>query len=125
MGERVLHRASSVSSIFAVAWLLLAAAIAAEVTGTLSLRASEGLTRLIPSILVFAGYVISFILLAQVLKSLPVGVVYAVWAATGIAVVSVLGWAIFGDAIPPLGMAGIIVILIGVTMLQVSGAARH
>jgi small multidrug resistance pump len=105
--------------------LILAGAIAAEVTGTLSLRASEGFTKPIPSVIVAVGYIVSFILLAQVLKYLPVGVVYAVWAATGIAVVTILGWRIFGDAVPPLGVVGIGVILAGVIMLQLSGAARH
>jgi small multidrug resistance pump len=108
-----------------VAWLILGAAIAAEVMGTLSLRASEGFSRLIPSVLVVVGYLVSFVLLAQVLKYLPVGVVYAVWAATGIALVSILGWVMFGDAIPPLGILGIVVILGGVVMLQLSGAVRR
>jgi small multidrug resistance pump len=108
-----------------VAWLILAAAIAAEVTGTLSLRASEGFSKLVPSIIVVVGYLLSFVLLAQVLKYLPVGVVYAVWAATGIALVSVLGWIIFRDAIPPLGILGIVIILAGVVMLQLSGAVRN
>jgi small multidrug resistance pump len=65
------------------------------------------------------------VLLAQVLKYLPVGVVYAVWAASGIALVSVLGWIIFRDAIPPLGILGIVIIFAGVVMLQLSGAVRH
>lgn len=108
-----------------MAWLILSAAIAAEVTGTLALRASEGFSKLVPSIVVVVGYLISFVLLALVLKYLPVGVVYAVWAATGIALVSVLGWIMFGDAIPPLGIVGIVVILAGVVMLQLSGAVRH
>ena len=108
-----------------VAWLILSAAIAAEVTGTLALRASEGFSKLVPSIVVVVGYLISFVLLALVLRYLPVGVVYAVWAATGIALVSVLGWIMFGDAIPPLGIVGIVVILAGVVMLQLSGAVRH
>ena len=108
-----------------MAWLILAAAIVTEVAGTLALRASEGFSRLLPSIIVVIGYLASFVLLAWVLKSLPVGVVYAVWAAAGIAMVSVLGWVMFRDTIPPLGIAGIAVILVGVVMLQLSGAVRH
>ena len=108
-----------------MAWLILAAAIVTEVAGTLALRASEGFSRLLPSIIVVIGYLASFVLLAWVLKYLPVGVVYAVWAAAGIAMVSVLGWVMFRDTIPPLGVAGIAVILVGVVMLQLSGAVRH
>lgn len=108
-----------------MAWLILAAAIATEVTGTLALRASDGFTKLVPTILVAVGYIASFVLLAWVLKYLPVGVVYAVWAAAGIALVSVLGWVMFRDTIPPLGIFGIVIILVGVILLQLSGAVRH
>jgi small multidrug resistance pump len=108
-----------------VAWLILAGAIVTEVVGTLALRASEGFTRLWPTVVVVAGYTLSFVLLALVLKYLPVGVVYAVWSAVGVALVGILGWVIFRDTIPPLGIAGIVVILVGVVMLQLSGAVRH
>jgi small multidrug resistance pump len=109
----------------AVAWVILAGAILTEVIGTLALRASEGFSRLVPSIVVVIGYALSFVLLALVLKYLPVGVVYAIWSAVGVALVGIFGWVIFRDTIPPLGIAGIVVILIGVSMLQLSGAVRH
>lgn len=107
------------------AWLLLAGAIAAEVTGTLALKASDGFSRLLPSIVVVVGYLISFGLLALVLKSLPVGVVYAIWAAIGIALVAVLGRIIFGDPLPPLTAVGIVLIIGGVVLVRMSVAEGH
>ena len=71
-------------------WLLLAVAIAAEVTATLSLKFTEGFTKLGPIMLVLAGYLVSFFLLAKVLdRGLPLSVVYAIWSAIGIAVLAV------------------------------------
>ena len=107
------------------AWLLLSVAIAAEIVGTLALRASDGFTRLLPSSLVVVGYGISFVLLAQVLKTMSVGIVYAIWSAVGIAAIAVLGRVIFDDPLPPLAAVGILVIIVGVGLLQLSGAGRH
>jgi small multidrug resistance pump len=106
-------------------WVLLGAAIATEVAGTLALRASDGLSRLVPSIIVVVGYLASFGFLALVLKSLPVGIVYAIWAAIGIALVAVLGKIMFGDPVPPIAIAGIVLIIGGVALVSVSSATGH
>jgi len=106
-------------------WVLLVAAIATEVAGTLALRGSDGFTKLLPSVITVAGYVASFVLLAIVLKSLPVGIVYAIWSAVGIALVAVLGKLIFGDPVPPLAMAGMVLIVGGVVLVGASGAKAH
>ena len=108
-----------------IAWVLLAAAIATEVVGTLALRASNGLSRLVPTIIVIVGYLASFGLLAVVLKTMPVGIVYAVWAAVGVALVAVLGKLIFDDPVPPLAMAGMVLIIAGVALVSLSGARTH
>ena len=71
------------------------------------------------------GYVASFILLAIVLKSMPVGIVYAIWSAIGIALVAVLGKLIFDDPVPPLAMAGMVLIVGGVVLVSASGAKTH
>ncbi|CAA9537408.1 MAG: small multidrug resistance family (SMR) protein [uncultured Thermoleophilia bacterium] len=107
------------------AWLLLSVAIAAEIVGTLALRASDGFTRLLPSSLVVVGYGISFVLLAQVLKTMSVGIVYAIWSAVGIAAIAVLGRILFDDPLPPLAAVGILVIIVGVGLLQLSGAGHR
>lgn len=106
-------------------WVLLGAAIATEVAGTLALRASDGLSRLVPSIIVVVGYLASFGFLALVLKSLPVGIVYAIWAAVGIALVAVFGKIMFGDPVPPIAMIGMVLIVAGVVLVSVSGATGH
>ena len=106
-------------------WVLLALAIATEVAGTLALRASDGMTKLEPAIIVVAGYLLSFWFLALVLKSLPVGIVYAIWAAIGIAAVAILGKIMFGDPVPPLAIGGIVLILAGVGLVSLSGASTH
>jgi small multidrug resistance pump len=106
-------------------WVLLGAAIATEVAGTLALRASDGLTRLVPSIIVGVGYIASFGFLALVLKSLPVGIVYAIWAAVGVALVAVLGKIMFNDPVPPVAMIGMVLIVAGVVLVSLSGASTH
>lgn len=106
-------------------WVLLGAAIATEVAGTLALRASDGFSRLVPSVIVVVGYIASFVLLALVLKTMPVGIVYAIWSAVGVALVAILGKILFGDPVPPLAMLGIVLIIGGVALVSASGAARH
>jgi small multidrug resistance pump len=108
-----------------VPWVLLGAAIATEVAGTLALRASDGLSRLVPSIIVAVGYLASFGLLALVLKSLPVGIVYAIWAAVGVALVAVLGKIMFNDPVPPVAIIGMVLIVAGVVLVSLSGATSH
>jgi small multidrug resistance pump len=108
-----------------VPWVLLAAAIGSEVVGTLALRASDGLTKLVPSIIVVAGYLASFGLLALVLKTLPVGIVYAIWAAVGVALVAVLGKLMFNDPVPPIAMVGMVLIVAGVVLVSLSAAPSH
>jgi len=108
-----------------LAWVLLVGAIATEVVGTLALRGSDGFSQLVPSVITVAGYVASFILLAIVLKSLPVGIVYAIWSAIGIALVAVLGKVIFNDPVPPLAVAGMVLIVGGVILVSASGAKTH
>lgn len=105
--------------------MLLGAAIGTEVAGTLALRASDGFTRLVPSVIVVVGYVVSFILLALVLKTLPVGIVYAIWSAVGVALVAVLGKILFDDPVPPLAVVGMVLIVGGVILVSASGAKTH
>ena len=108
-----------------MAWLLLVVAIATEVIGTLSLRASDGFTQLVPAAITVVMYLVSIVLLAVVLKTLPVGIVYAIWSAVGIALVAVLGRLIFGDPVPPLAAVGMVLIVGGVSLVGFSGAKTH
>ena len=106
-------------------WVLLVGAIATEVAGTLELRGSNGFTNLGPSAITVVGYVVSFVLLAMVLKTLPVGIIYAIWSAVGIALVALLGKLIFNDPVPPLAIFGMVLIVGGVALVGASGAKTH
>jgi small multidrug resistance pump len=106
-------------------WVLLVAAIATEVAGTLALRGSNGFTVLVPSLVTVVGYIASFVLLAMVLKTLPVGIVYAIWSAVGVALVAVFGKLIFNDPVPPLAIFGMVLIVGGVALVGASGAKAH
>ena len=101
------------------AYVLLAVAIVAEVVATSALRASEGFSRLVPSVIVVIGYGISFYLLSLTLKSLPVGIVYAVWSGAGIVLITLVAALLFKQ-IPDLpAVLGIGLIVAGVIVLHV------
>ena len=103
-----------------MAWILLVIAICVEVGATLSLRASDGFSRLPYTIVTITGYVIAIILMGFIVKSLPVGLVYAIWASTGIALVAVSSYIVFGDTLPPAAIFGIALIITGVVILRLS-----
>jgi multidrug transporter EmrE-like cation transporter len=103
------------------ALLLLALAIAAEIFATSSLKASEGFTRLRPSVQVAIGYGVAFYCLSLALRSIPIGVAYAIWSGVGTAVVAVIGWALFEERLSPAQVGGIALIVLGTVLLQVSG----
>ena len=102
--------------------LLLSAAIAAEVIATVSLKASDGFSRPIPSAITVVGYLISFWLLALVLKELSVGTTYAIWSAVGTAAVAVIGIAAYGESASLLKIASLGLIVLGVIGLNAAGA---
>ncbi|GAA5162008.1 MULTISPECIES: DMT family transporter [Amycolatopsis] len=107
-----------------MAYLLLALAIVAEVAGTVSLRLSEGFSKLGPSIVVVAGYGVAFTALSFVLKlGLPVAVVYAIWSAAGVALVAVIGVLFLHESLNPAMIAGLALIIAGVVLLEL-GAAK-
>jgi small multidrug resistance pump len=86
--------------------------------GTSALKASEWFTRLWPSLLVVAGYGISFYFLSLVLETIPVGVAYAVWSGAGIALIVWIGWAFFGQSLDVAGILGTLIIVAGVLVLN-------
>ena len=106
-------------------WLLLGLAIMAEVIGSASLRASEGFTRLLPSVLVVLGYAAAFSLMAQILRTLPLGLTYAVWSGVGTALTAVIGWTFFRDAFQWTALGGIALIVLGVVVLNLGGAGHE
>ena len=101
---------------------MLAFAIAAEVIATVALKASDGFSRPLPSVLVVVGYLVSFWLLALVLKNLSVGTTYAIWSAVGTAAVALIGIAMYGEAASVLKLASLGLIVLGVIGLNAAGA---
>lgn len=100
-----------------MAWVLLALAIAAEVVGTLSLKASDGFSRLWPSVAVVVGYGLAFTLLAFALKTLDVGPAYALWAGLGTVGAAIGGWLVFSERMNLLTVAGIAIVIVGVVAI--------
>lgn len=99
-------------------WLLLAQAILAEVIATSFLKSSAGFTRLWPSLAVVAGYAVAFWCLSLTLRTIPVGVAYAVWSGAGIVLVTAIAWAVHGQKLDAAGLLGIGLILAGVLVLN-------
>ncbi|MCT7656591.1 SMR family transporter [Oceanimonas sp. NS1] len=108
------------------AYLLLALAIVAEVVATTALKASAGFTRLGPSLTVVAGYGLAFWLLGLVVKTMPVGVAYAIWSGAGIVLVTLLA-VLFYRQIPDFpAMLGMGLIIAGVAVIQLwSNSGGH
>ncbi len=104
-----------------LAYVTLTVAIFSEVIATSALKASDGLTRLTPSAVVIAGYGLAFILLAQTLRVLPVGMVYAIWAGLGVVGVAFVGTFFFGEAFSVVKAAGIAMIIGGVVVVHLAG----
>jgi small multidrug resistance pump len=105
-------------------WFVLIAAIVAEVGGTTCLKLSEGFSRLVPSLGVVVLYALSFVFLAWVLKTIDLGVAYAIWAGLGTALVATVGFLAFGEAISAVRLVSIGLIILGVVGLQLSGAVH-
>lgn len=99
-------------------WILLIAAIAAEVAGTTSMKLSQGFTRLVPSILLAVFYLLSLTLLNLALKGIPMSVAYAVWSGAGTALVTGIGWVAFGERMSLGKTACILLIVVGVIGLN-------
>jgi small multidrug resistance pump len=104
-------------------WVMLAGAILSEVMATISLRLSEGFSKAIPSTVVVVGYLLSFVLLAQVLKrGLSVGVAYGIWAAVGVSLVALIGAVFLGESLTWIQVGGLVLVIAGVVAVQ-SGAS--
>ena len=99
-------------------WLYLAVAIVLEVVATSALKASDGFTKLLPSVVVVVGYGAAFYTLSICLRSMPVGVVYAVWSGVGVVLITLVGWLFFKQALDLPAFLGIALISAGVIVLN-------
>jgi small multidrug resistance pump len=107
-------------------WLLLGIAIVAETIATSALKSSEGFSRLVPSAIVLVGYGVAFYFLSLTLRSMPIGIAYAVWSGVGIVLITVVGWAVFGQKLDLPALLGMGLIVAGVVVMNVfSKAGAH
>lgn len=100
-------------------YLFLTIAIVCEVAGTAALKASAEFTKPIPSLIVVAGYGIAFICLSLTLRTIPVGIAYAIWAGCGIVLVALASYALFDQKLDVPAMIGIALIAVGVVVVNV------
>ncbi|MBI2276944.1 MAG: multidrug efflux SMR transporter [Dechloromonas sp.] len=100
-------------------WLYLAVAIVSEVIATSALKAAEGFTRPLPSLIVVVGYGVAFYCLSVVLRTLPVGITYAIWSGVGVALIALAGWLLYGQALDLPAVIGMALIVAGVVVLNV------
>jgi len=101
-----------------MSYLYLAVAIVAEVIATSALKASNGFTRLVPSLVVAGGYAVAFFFVSLTLKTIPVGVVYAIWSGAGIVLISLIGYFVYRQALDVPAVVGIGLIVLGVATIR-------
>lgn len=107
-------------------YLFLLAAIVAEVVATSALKASESFTRPLPSLVVVLGYGIAFTCLSMTLRTLPLGVAYAIWSGVGTALVAVVGWLVYRQQLDLPALLGVALIIAGTLVLNLfSKVAVH
>lgn len=106
-----------------MSFLYLAIAILAEVVGTSALKASNGFTVWQPSLVVGVGYAVSFYFLSLALRTIPVGIAYAIWSGVGIVLISVIAWVLYRQALDRAAMIGIALIIAGVGVINLFSSA--
>lgn len=107
-------------------WLILTLAVLAETIGTTALQASQQFTKLGPSLIVVVAYGAAFFLLAQALRSFPVGIAYALWSGFGIVFITAIGFVVFDQRLDAPALAGIGLILAGIIVINLfSNTATH
>ncbi|WP_038345440.1 DMT family transporter [Acinetobacter sp. A47] len=107
-------------------WIILFIAIIAEVIATSALKSSEGFTKPVASIVVVVGYLVAFYCLSLTLKTIPVGIAYAIWSGVGIVLITTVAWFVFDQKLDVWGIIGIVLIMSGVLILNLlSKSATH
>jgi small multidrug resistance pump len=99
-------------------YLYLTIAIVAEVVATSSLKATDGFTRLWPSVTVALGYVIAFYFLSLTLRAMSVGIAYAIWCGAGIVLVALISWLLLGQKLDAPALGGMALIIAGVMVIN-------
>ena len=105
-------------------WLILCLSIALEVCGTVCLKLSHGMSRPLPILGVVLFYLSAFALMSTSLKSLEIGIVYAIWAAAGTALIAIIGIVFFGESIASGKIVGLAFVIVGVVLLKISNSVN-
>jgi small multidrug resistance pump len=104
-------------------WIYLAIAIVSEVIATSALKSVEGFTRLVPSMIVVVGYASAFYFLSLTLRTIPLGVAYALWSGVGVVLVALVGWVVYHQSLDAAAFIGIALIIAGVVVLNLFSKA--
>jgi small multidrug resistance pump len=105
-------------------WVWLAMAIASELMGSLALKASDGMSRLLPAGLVVVGYGAAFTFLSLALRTIGLGPAYATWSGIGTVGAAVGAYLVFGERVSPLTVVGIGIVVVGVVVMQLGGSGE-
>lgn len=105
------------------AWFVLAASVAAEVAGTVALKHSGGFTRLLPAAAACACYLMAVWLMSLAMRQLEMGITYAVWAASGTALIAMIGMSFYGEDTSVLKLVGLLLLVLGVVLLNLETRA--
>ncbi len=109
-----------------MSYLYLAIAIISEVIGTSALKASNEFTRLVPSLITVLAFASAFYFLSLTLRTISVGIAYAIWSGVGIVLISLIGRYVFGQTLDAPALLGMALIVAGVIVINVwSQAAAH
>ena len=107
-----------------MSYLYLAMAIVSEVIGTVALKASEEFTRPVPSFIMALGYASAFYFLTLTLRTIPVGIAYAIWSGCGVVLICAISWILFRQSLDAPAILGIGLIAVGVVVINAfSGAS--
>src|SRR5437016_9762755 len=106
-------------------YLFLGIAIISEVTATTALKISDTFTKLVPSIIVVIGYGTALLFLSLTLRTIPVGIAYAIWAGVGTAFIAITGFFILGQSLDAAAIIGIALIVIGVVVINLYSNSLH
>ncbi len=108
-----------------MSYLYLVIAIVCEVVATSALKASDSFTKLGPSLIVAAGYAIAFYCLSHALRTIPVGVAYAIWSGMGIVLVTVAAYFLYKQSLNAPTVAGMVLIIAGVAVVNLFSKSGH
>lgn len=100
-------------------YLFLFIAIVSEVAGTTALKATDGFTKFWPSVITVLAYCVAFYFLSLTVKTIPVGIAYAIWAALGIVLITGIAWIVYDQALDLPAIAGLALIIAGVLVINI------